>query len=612
MSAQQWREAHGYDWYVTSSDDLAFDEVGMGLSIAYGRLNIHPRDRGVADVLCMCVATEIARPVEVSPGVFEEPQVYTELLGSRMELQIHGRRAVVLGAWERLVRCFAEPESMLPVSASAETRTFWVADAAYRTGVNVEWLTALGSGITYEAEEFFERACDLAREIAPSAGRWPCVFVTSDESLVGTGFTEEPEPFSVETLMRDAEQLTRVHDQPGSLWRMGNTFALSTSLPLSAASVAAFHVLVRYMVSVANEVLSEHVSPSVSLYPVGTQLVLNFGLPQLQSLPQIQEFLHRILLKPARCDDGVGQAVFAAVEDDEVRLLLRLRRAPEDIPHPEVIPDLCRQALERAHIPAEVLSPQLRERFPLLAGHESVVNTFPMFTTEPPEGIEPVSGADEVFASRVPFESAQYSNYVPHLISRLGDRLVAEWFIAGQPARGVARRSEVDLSQVIALYDMEGALMLVESDGSTLVLVPEALVNGVALETELRERVRDAALIPSQDQGGVAQVRQIMRLSHKEDALPRVRGNNVGVSSVEGAGKKRSWARVLWSILWLLVVLWGARFCSGMWAHSAPEEGVTVTPVPVPSVVVPSLSSLPQISPASSDEESPASGGSGQ
>ena len=498
MVAKQWKFINGFEWAVMDPVVEKPGELWMCLTLAYGTLDVKPEEMGALHVLMESIRTELQRPVEYAPGKFDVAQVECLTYFSEIDIRVHGPREIVRQAWLRLPACFDHPELLLPVSGRAAATSMWTADVANRTGINEALLSVFRSDTaTFEADRYFASACDLARRISPFEGRYPCVLVTTEPDFLGLGFDREPDSLDLDDLLAVDEGTPRDQYIRGSQWQCGLNYLFSFAVPLTRAGLVARWAIAMDATSILRSLDPKYSEFKVTTeaYSIAPDLIAMIRFDGLDSFEDARRFLDAYFDPDRDFTVNLQQVINRHKDDENLEVSQHLHRINDDsIPTRDEVLALINKVAARAHIAADVASPELLERFPLLTAPKS---TYDRFATthcvpDPVEALPFPSTEGSDLLSSVPASLSGYALALPHHLMVSPERVVAQWHDASQEHNisQVVRRIEIRVSDVACLLRSGKATVLIDSDGSFLPIYPEAYISPesvVLLESLIRE-----------------------------------------------------------------------------------------------------------------------------
>ena len=514
MVAKQWKFINGFEWAVMDPVVEKPGELWMCLTLAYGTLDVKPEEMGALHVLMESIRTELQRPVEYAPGKFDVAQVDCLTYFSEIDIRVHGPREIVRQAWLRLPACFEHPELLLPVSGHAPATSMWTADVANRTGINEALLSVFRSDTaTFEADRFFVSACDLARKLSPFEGRYPCVLVTTEPDFLGLGFDREPDSLDLDDLLAVDEGIPRDQYLRGSQWQCGLNYLFSFAVPLTRAGLVARWAIAMDATNILRSLDPKYSDFKVTTdaYSIAPDLIAMIRFDDLDSFEDARRFLDAYFDPDRDFTVNLQQVINRHKDDENLEVSQHLHRINDDsIPTREEVLALINKVAARAHIAADVASPELLERFPLLTAPKS---TYDRFATthcvpEPVEALPFPSTEGTDLLSSVPESLSGYALALPHHLMVSPDRVVAQWYDASKErdTSQVVRRIEIRVSDVTCLLRSGKATVLIDSDGTFLPIYPEAYISpeSVAvldsLMQDLSSRVPVVAIEPLFDE----------------------------------------------------------------------------------------------------------------
>lgn len=485
MVAKQWKFINGFEWAVMEPVVEKPGELWMCLTLAYGTLDVKPEEMGALHVLMESIRTELQRPVEYAPGKFDVAQVECLTYFSEIDIRVHGPREIVRQAWLRLPACFDHPELLLPVSGRASATSMWTADVANRTGINEALLSVFRSDtVTFEADRHFASACDLARRISPFEGRYPCVLVTTEPDFLGLGFDREPDSLDLDDLLAVDEGTPRDQYIRGSQWQCGLNYLFSFAVPLTRAGLVARWAIAMDATNILRSLDPKYSDFKVTTdaYSIAPDLIAMIRFDDLDSFEDARRFLD-VYFDPDRDFTVNLQQVINRHKDDEnLEVSQHLHRINDDsIPTRDEVLALINKVAARAHIAADVASPELLERFPLLTAPKS---TYDRFATthcvpEPVEALPFPSTEGTDLLSSVPESLSGYALALPHHLMVSPERVVAQWYDASKERNTaqVVRRIEISVPDVACVLRSGKATVLIDRDGTFLPIYPEAYIS---------------------------------------------------------------------------------------------------------------------------------------
>ena len=485
MVAKQWKFINGFEWAVMDPVVEKPGELWMCLTLAYGTLDVKPEEMGALHVLMESIRTELQRPVEYAPGQFDVAQVECLTYFSEIDIRVHGPREIVRQAWLRLPACFDHPELLLPVSGRASATSMWTADVANRTGINEALLSVFRSDtVTFEADRYFASACDLARRISPFEGRYPCVLVTTEPDFLGLGFDREPDSLDLDDLLAVDEGTPRDQYIRGSQWQCGLNYLFSFAVPLTRAGLVARWAIAMDATNILRSLDPKYSDFKVTTdaYSIAPDLIAMIRFDDLDSFEDARRFLD-VYFDPDRDFTVNLQQVINRHKDDEnLEVSQHLHRINDDsIPTRDEVLALINKVAARAHIAADVASPELLERFPLLTAPKS---TYDRFATthcvpEPVEALPFPSTEGTDLLSSVPESLSGYALALPHHLMVSPERVVAQWYDASKERNTaqVVRRIEISVPDVACVLCSGKATVLIDRDGTFLPIYPEAYIS---------------------------------------------------------------------------------------------------------------------------------------
>ncbi len=485
MVAKQWKFINGFEWAVMDPVVEKPGELWMCLTLAYGTLDVKPEEMGALHVLMESIRTELQRPVEYAPGKFDVAQVECLTYFSEIDIRVHGPREIVRQAWLRLPACFDHPELLLPVSGRASATSMWTADVANRTGINEALLSVFRSDtVTFEADRYFASACDLARRISPFEGRYPCVLVTTEPDFLGLGFDREPDSLDLDDLLAVDEGTPRDQYIRGSQWQCGLNYLFSFAVPLTRAGLVARWAIAMDATNILRSLDPKYSEFKVTTdaYSIAPDLIAMIRFDDLDSFEDARRFLD-VYFDPDRDFTVNLQQVINRHKDDEnLEVSQHLHRINDDsIPTRDEVLALINKVAARAHIAADVASPELLERFPLLTAPKS---TYDRFATthcvpEPVEALPFPSTEGTDLLSSVPASLSGYALALPHHLMVSPERVVAQWYDASKERNTaqVVRRIEISVPDVACVLCSGKATVLIDRDGTFLPIYPEAYIS---------------------------------------------------------------------------------------------------------------------------------------
>ena len=489
MVAKQWKFVNGFEWAVMDPVVEKPGELWMCATIAYGTRNVKPEDMGALHVLMESIRTELQRPVEYAPGQFDVAHVECLTYFSEIDIRVHGPREIVRNAWLRLASCFDHPELMLPVSGKAPATTMWTSDVAYRVGFNESLLSVFRPDtVTFEADRYFASACELARSISPFEGRYPCIFVTTEPDFLGLGFDRAPDSLDLDDLL--AVETPPLRDQyvAGSLWQCGINYLFSFAVPLTRAGLVARWAIAMDATNILRKLDPQYsrVKVTTDAYSVAPDLIAMIRFDDLVSYEDARRFLDAYFDPNRDFTVSLQQVIKRHKDDENLEVSQHLHRINDDsVPTVDEVIAIINRVVTRAHIAADIASPELLRRYPLLTAHKSTYDLFPISkkVPDPIEALPYPSTEGTDLLSSVPESLSGYALALPHHLMVSSQRLVAQWHEIGEKedASKVVRRIEISIPDVACVLRSGKATVLIDADGTFLPIYPEAFISPESL-----------------------------------------------------------------------------------------------------------------------------------
>jgi hypothetical protein len=279
----------GCNWQLVNGEDT---QACLGVSFGMGLLDEQVEAAGTLSAALAALRTELARPVELSPGQVALPEV-TALLGSdTATVTVRGTTAAVAASWNRLPAVFRSgsiPENTDPIHVE---ESFWPADLVQRTGSNAAAFTSF----SVYPENLHDRARTVLAQLDPSAGRTRAVFFTNDQSLIGhvypvkqndsaplAGTWADGTPkrsathgFHTGPAATDPLSTTAVGNAPGVVLGNNIPVLLSVMVPRSSAGFLAAQLLNRQLAHRRGGIVSGTFKSGVEFIGAGTEFCAVF------------------------------------------------------------------------------------------------------------------------------------------------------------------------------------------------------------------------------------------------------------------------------------------------------------------------------------------------
>jgi len=329
-----WRELSGYNWCLLETPET---EPIVGLTLGYGLVHEPLTDFGSLQLLAGMLQTELARPIEMSLGRVAVPEVSLHVGTDTFDIRLRGATDTLALAWNRLTEIFdgqhpLDPAQPLEAQVHAAPR-----DITSRFGMTSLTLAALGDpGLETQPEPL-----KLLAHLNPIAGNVRAVMYTNTQTLAGTGFTPPtslPEP--ARSRYRSTARAGAMHFPRGHV-------VFSTVVPRTGNGAAAVRVLAQQTAEHLASFTRRDDGVSVSLIPVGPDMLATIMTDDLLTTPQLRSQVQRLLATRPIPDHRVQQAVDA--ETDRHSMNRKLERKAHGLPDEDPVSvDGTQQALAAA------------------------------------------------------------------------------------------------------------------------------------------------------------------------------------------------------------------------------------------------------------------------
>ena len=321
--------------------------------------------------------------------------------------------------------------------------------------------------------------------------------MTTEPDFLGLGFDREPDSLDLDDLLAVDEGIPRDQYLRGSQWQCGLNYLVCFAVPLTRAGLVARWAIAMDATNILRSLDPKYSDFKVTTdaYSIAPDLIAMIRFDDLDSFEDARRFLDAYFDPDRDFTVNLQQVINRHKDDENLEVSQHLHRINDDsIPTRDEVLALINKVAARAHIAADVASPELLERFPLLTAPKS---TYDRFATthcvpEPVEALPFPSTEGTDLLSSVPESLSGYALALPHHLMVSPERVVAQWYDASKErdTSQVVRRIEISVPDVACVLCSGKATVLIDRDGTFLPIYPEAYISPksvVLLESLIRD-----------------------------------------------------------------------------------------------------------------------------
>lgn len=490
----EWSTMRGFSWGLSETNKLGSE---LTWSVQYGSLDEPATEAGTLRHVAALIRASLTAPVELPGQGVGIADVDCSLSPDETCITLRGPYEVVAAAWHRFTEGYSDVATLAVDAPLPAPGAAWAEDWIYRTG-----LTDYTVGDLFRpTPDMPTRAAALLEKLHPATTPHRTVFTTTDERLLGQGFTRAAghdfrPPHSY--IRPDGDGLAQLPGAPA-------TMILSARSPFTGAGLIAPYVWLRTAELALEEVGLKAELINAGAVPVGTDLIVHMTTTQALTEQALMHVLDRLILNPKIPSDYLIDMALAAggqqIESSRHAFATRLRGLPDlQVPTAHQLRAALAMMAETAHIRASLDTP------------------LPGFTQVDVSHTEPQRGKS--YRTRIPPASDPKKGAFPSRVI-LGDETITLDLKFLQKTN--QRYWSLPLRDIGVLGKGPGSrVILIDNRGQIMQFHAASMKNGQELVDELTRRLPHAAV--TEDPQPEPEVEEFLKKANFQSLVHRVIG----------------------------------------------------------------------------------------